>query len=820
MRTERLAKLGHRASRKDRGRSMRKWRPGVVDWGTVEALEARALLSTLFVDAASASATPDGSADNPFKHIQDAVNAATAGDTVSVAPGRYVEWVVVDRALSLVGPNAGVNPNTGARGPEASIVPPVDSPGGGVSVLVAASGVTIDGFTLDGRNDDLGGGEVLNGVVSHARSGVANVSSAGVSYRVDTMVVQNNVISNYTGFGVLSDAWDFEPPVYVSTGNVVRDNRIDNMPTVDANYIGTLVQGRGISIEHNGYAEVTGNVITRTATGIQVIYAFDPDPAGTGVLIANNDVQSYDRGILVYTADIGSWAEDPAVFDRETFLGRIEDNRIGPDPTSGTIARSAGIAIERLLGATGLAISGNDVSGYGVGLLVGASTTSRGLTVSGGSLSGNGVGVRLTNAGFPGDMPDRPVSLTLEGVAVSGSTSTGLDVVDARGGVTATATLTVGAGTTVSGGPHGATLSGPGARLVETTAAALSFSQTPAATTADTTAGFTFATSGTVSTPNDLVYNYRLDGAAAQPGASPLSLSGLSKGVHTLVVDVTTQAGQTATATYTWTVTTASPSVPVVAASSDTGFSSTDGITTDRTPTLQGTAVPGTTVRLYDGADLLGTVQANASGAWVFTVGSTGSTSIKKLSEGSHSITATATDSGGWVSLPSAAAIVIVDRTAPQVSLDVTVPAGSSGGNVPVSFQGLVTDQNALDPNATYRVRNWLGLTVGTGVVQVASNGQYGGTVQLDAPGFLGSFLSFMRTYRLTVTVRDAAGNVASSTAVFQLPPAFGLGAWFAAPPPATPPAIVYHGQPDADPIWMAIFDQDDRPGRSTWPGS
>ena len=41
-----------------------------------------------------------------------------------------------------------------------------------------------------------------------------------------------------------------------------------------------------------------------------------------------------------------------------------------------------------------------------------------------------------------------------------------------------------------------------------------------------------------------------------------------------------------------------------------------DGITNDNTLTLTGTAVANSTVKVYDGATLLGTATANGSGAW------------------------------------------------------------------------------------------------------------------------------------------------------------------------------------------------------------
>ena len=80
------------------------------------------------------------------------------------------------------------------------------------------------------------------------------------------------------------------------------------------------------------------------------------------------------------------------------------------------------------------------------------------------------------------------------------------------------------------------------------------------------------------------------------------------------------------------------PGVPTIASFSTDSGTVGDGITNDNTLTLTGTAVANSTVKVYDGATLLGTATANGSGAWSYTTGT--------LANGSHSFTATDTDVG------------------------------------------------------------------------------------------------------------------------------------------------------------------------------
>ena len=49
-----------------------------------------------------------------------------------------------------------------------------------------------------------------------------------------------------------------------------------------------------------------------------------------------------------------------------------------------------------------------------------------------------------------------------------------------------------------------------------------------------------------------------------------------------------------------------------------------DGITNDNTLTLTGTAEANSTVKVYDGATLLGSATANGSGAWSYHHGGAG----------------------------------------------------------------------------------------------------------------------------------------------------------------------------------------------------
>lgn len=99
------------------------------------------------VAAATHTVDDDGGAD--YTTIQAAVDAASPGDTIQVAPGTYEESVIVDKPLTLVG-----DPGDGAAG--AGDDAPVVANGPemyGFKVTGGPDGTTITGFDVRGYSD-------------------------------------------------------------------------------------------------------------------------------------------------------------------------------------------------------------------------------------------------------------------------------------------------------------------------------------------------------------------------------------------------------------------------------------------------------------------------------------------------------------------------------------------------------------------------------------------------------------------------------------------------------------------------------------------
>ncbi|MEH0888533.1 Ig-like domain-containing protein, partial [Enterobacter sp. UNJFSC 003] len=151
-------------------------------------------------------------------------------------------------------------------------------------------------------------------------------------------------------------------------------------------------------------------------------------------------------------------------------------------------------------------------------------------------------------------------------------------------------------------------------------------------------------------------------------GQWTFQLDGVTDGTHTWTAETTNAANNTAQATITLTIDSMPPAAPVITSLGDdvgtVQFTSKvqGNMTDDPAPTLTGTAEAGSTVTIYDGTSVLGTVTANAEGEWSYTP-------TTNLVEGTHSITATATDAAGNVSESSDSWNFILDITAPNVGI-------------------------------------------------------------------------------------------------------------------------------------------------------
>ncbi|ADU70507.1 Ig-like domain repeat protein [Pantoea sp. At-9b] len=232
----------------------------------------------------------------------------------------------------------------------------------------------------------------------------------------------------------------------------------------------------------------------------------------------------------------------------------------------------------------------------------------------------------------------------------------------------------------------------------------------------------------------------------------------LIDGTHPLSVTVTDTAGNVSgTTSATVIVDTVAPAaVSGLAASNNNGSTpvaiANNGSTNDNTPAVSGTAEAGSKVSIYDGTTLLGTVTAGSNGAWTFTTST--------LADGPHTLNVTATDAAGNVS-PTASVTLTVDTVAPTAVTNLTV-SDNVGASQGALTNGAVTDDNTPTLSGTAEAGTVVTIYDGSTVLGSVTAGTGG------AWSFTTSALS-EGTHPLSVTVKDAAGNVSPSSSTFTI---------------------------------------------------
>lgn len=242
------------------------------------------LMTLVFVGQASAQTTPlvvddDGQAEpgdcaattEAFDSIQDAVDEGASGDTVEVCPGEYSEKVTVNKAnLTLNGAQA-ENDARDRTGDE-SVVDSSGVSGFAPTFNVTAGGVTIDGFTIQGANDDPGiltdrnasGYTIVNNIVENNTIGIyANSQGTNQTLIRNNLIRNNNVSGAAGGTGIYADQGSVNVVIDANelAGNdnaaIVFDTFLG--PNTDLQITNNDISDTGIVLLNVEQSEVSGN---------------------------------------------------------------------------------------------------------------------------------------------------------------------------------------------------------------------------------------------------------------------------------------------------------------------------------------------------------------------------------------------------------------------------------------------------------------------------------------------------------------------------------------------------------------------------------
>lgn len=280
--------------------------------------------------------------DNP---IQQAINDAAAGSTVTVDGGNYSEELDINKSITLLGINSPVLVAPATLNNDFDVSGQANRP---VIHVTGTSGVVIDGFTING-----------------AAVGDSNYRFIGIAYHNASGTIQNNSLETFRDSSLTGSASGVGIYILNDDGAPRTVNVLDNTIS-DYQKGGIVASGENLTVD------IAGNTITGQGptpvidqNGIQI-------SDNTGGIIDSNTISGNwcdstsqtASGIVVYNNSA------PLTISNNTFDGnqvniRIQDS-YNVNITGNTILNAArGIEIVSivLFGESNATITGNTISG-------------------------------------------------------------------------------------------------------------------------------------------------------------------------------------------------------------------------------------------------------------------------------------------------------------------------------------------------------------------------------------------------------------------------------------------------------------------------
>jgi parallel beta-helix repeat protein len=226
-------------------------------------------LSTIYVYSPCINAPGLYCGVNGFSTIQEGINAVTTGGTVRVAAGTYVENVVIDKTLTLIG--AGADTTTIDADGEADF-----------AIELEANGIEVSGFTLTGTS--------------------GNVPSAGIAiYQVDGCNIHDNIFTGNRYGMWLSSAEDN----IITNNDASHNNQVGFFLAWSNNntFTGNTADSTGIGFRiqaSSGSNTFTGNTATNNIRGFHIL------ASSSNVITGNTITDNSQYGMRVENNSIGN----------------------------------------------------------------------------------------------------------------------------------------------------------------------------------------------------------------------------------------------------------------------------------------------------------------------------------------------------------------------------------------------------------------------------------------------------------------------------------------------------------------------------------
>ncbi len=297
--------------------------------------------------------------------IQNAVNAATAGETIHVEAGTFHEEVTVNKTLTLLGAQAGVDARTGRVGAQESVI---DGSTLGGAVVVTANNVVIDGFTIQGDSSftsgfntgiHAGGGSGLHAVNNIIQSVPIGISPSGSGNVIQFNLIRNTITGPagqsgiYTDFGLSNTLIDSNKFVNNPNGAIILTGSAPGAVTTTT--VSNNQTDSDIVLFFNTGTQVTGNTVTNsTGHGVEL------GGGDTNISISDNTISGVGSGFSgVRIADFigGQPNSNVSIQNNVIATGPEFGIRVGLASYTGTLAANL-----NAITGTGTALSNEDAA--------------------------------------------------------------------------------------------------------------------------------------------------------------------------------------------------------------------------------------------------------------------------------------------------------------------------------------------------------------------------------------------------------------------------------------------------------------------------
>ncbi len=251
-----------------------------------------------------------------FASIQAALNAAGAGDQITVAAGTFSEALTITKPVTLDGAQFAADARS-RSGPESII-----DAGAAADVTIHSDGVTLDGFTLHGPVSQGTAAIVMMGGNTNEtiENNIILDLGRAVSYNTSDTTFQQNVVDETAA--TAADGIQ-ENSGAVSGVHIVNNTFAGDQNNNDITFIGT-------SATHNQGIEITGNVSTDPGTFAALFHTDDAILSGNSVSGAAGSaiyIGGADNGIAVNHNTLVATSSSPA-------YAVVVSNQFGDGPSS------------------------------------------------------------------------------------------------------------------------------------------------------------------------------------------------------------------------------------------------------------------------------------------------------------------------------------------------------------------------------------------------------------------------------------------------------------------------------------------------------